>query len=150
MENLTTFHSDLHNIIMVPTQERSHVVYNDISKGLFFGGLAVLAEKRMGVCINQHLYISSEDEILSGDWYLNEDNILYKALDNLPNEMYKGCKKVIATTDLHTDLPRIPKEFLKEYCKNQGYTQSLIVKSDDGKIIIDEFGDISISKPITV
>lgn len=87
----------------------------------------------------QHLYITSEDEIKSGDWFINttlkgEDRKPYQA-DKQDVEVSlinkKGyCKKIIATTYSMLCLPqpsfRFIKEYIREYNKVNSITEVIV------------------------
>ena len=78
-----------------------------------------------------HIYVTTDDEIKEGDWFIAIDSSIQRAKSNyekLPND-----KKIIATTDpelkddvciggAHFDeqLPQIPQSFIEEYCKVGG------------------------------
>lgn len=86
-----------------------------------------------------HLYITSDDEIKGGDWFITTYNKgkLYKAdrITSLPgdkygNEVWFGnsptstqqyfCRKVIATTDKSLTIPSPSKTFIEKYCELSG------------------------------
>lgn len=88
----------------------------------------------------QHLYITSNDEIKDGDWYVRLfDNLLFKACSQSDHNVYES-KKIIATTnttlkidsllDIHSiptqfieegkQLPRPSNEFIQSYIKANG------------------------------
>ena len=98
-----------------------------------------------------HLYITTDEKIKEGDWYLwggAEQKNIYQCkvseagdLDKLNTECKSLAKKIIATTDpkLHTNeiveedmhmykksLPQIPQSFIKEYCKAGGIDEVLV------------------------
>jgi len=74
-----------------------------------------------------HLYITTDDEIKEGDWFIDlRDNNLYsedlyvaktKSEIELANRI---GKKIIATTDPELNLPQPSKEFIEEYCRAGG------------------------------
>lgn len=90
---------------------------------------------------NQHLYITSDDEIKEGDWFIG-DNISLKqcTLNNAGNINFKGgwysgsenCKKIIATTDTslkvktyyeiegnqEVNLPQPSQQFIEKYIES--------------------------------
>lgn len=66
---------------------------------------------------NQHLYMTSDDEIKEGDWYIDDTNAIRQSVmsdkdywDRRPN-----YKKVVTTTDLSLKLPPIPHLFVDHY-----------------------------------
>ena len=79
-------------------------------------------------CIAQHIYITSDEEIKDRDWTFDGENP-YKwtkddvedCLYNLGSENYKGCKKIILTTDedlIKDGVQAIDDEFLEWFVKN--------------------------------
>ena len=114
-----------------------------------------------------HLYITTDEKIKEGDWYLwggAEQKNIYQCkvseagdLDKLNTECKSLAKKIIATTDpkLHTNeiveedmhmykksLPQIPQSFIKEYCKAGGIDEVLVEYHPKGcsygNIILDD------------
>jgi succinate dehydrogenase flavin-adding protein (antitoxin of CptAB toxin-antitoxin module) len=93
---------------------------------------------------NKHLYITTDDEIKEGDWYLdNQTNTIYKCdsyKESLSTDEFDEFQKIIATTDpkLHSTrlkdcpinpednmvsvrgLSKPPNSFIEEYCKVGG------------------------------
>ena len=70
----------------------------------------------------QNLYITSDEEIKEGDWWLNRDdnkiyhNIFWQLANNAPS-----CKKIIITTDndlIKYSVQPIDDEFLEWFVKN--------------------------------
>ena len=70
---------------------------------------------------NYHIYITSDEKIKRGDWYI-ADNKVYKAsVDHMPELYTYSCKKIILTTnqDLINDgVQEINDEFLEWFVKN--------------------------------
>ena len=94
---------------------------------------------------NKHLYITTDDEIKEGDWYLDsQTNTIYKCdsyKESLSTDEFDEFEKIIATTDpelvvkavdirevqgqmmeghYHKELPKPSKEFIEEYCRVGG------------------------------
>ena len=78
--------------------------------------------------INNNIYITSDEEIKEGDWTFDGENP-YKwteddvedCLYNPGSENYKGCKKIILTTDqdlIKDGVQAIDDEFLQWFVKN--------------------------------
>ena len=80
-------------------------------------------------CNDQHLYITSDDEIKEGDWYYDTN---HNAIGKYDSSAQIG-KKIVATTDksiMHLSnngrvgypLPNIPESFIQDYIKayNEG------------------------------
>jgi hypothetical protein len=90
----------------------------------------------------QNIYITSDEEIKEGDWYLDTTiNTLFKSDKIFLNGF--GYKKIILTTDprLAPDVQKIDDEFLEWFVKNPS-CEYVEVKKE--KIRVDkEFNDIS-------
>jgi ssDNA-binding Zn-finger/Zn-ribbon topoisomerase 1 len=73
--------------------------------------------------MNQHIYITSDEEIKDGDWYLDTfNNQRIKANEFSDHKHYgNACKKIILTTDqdlIKDGVQAIDDEFLKWFVKN--------------------------------
>jgi len=121
---------------LLPTDKESHIF-----KG---GGTIQYIPSRLisnddkGWRKNQHLYITTDDEIKEGDWYLLlEDRIPMTTCNDsivLENLNKIGAKKIIATTDtslkvvisdngkgnaqMWRPVPQPQQSFIESYCKN--------------------------------
>lgn len=83
---------------------------------------------------NQHLYITSDDEIKDGDWYLGIDNRICIAVKNNA----KGMLKIIASTDSLLPLPQPSDKFIQAYI--DAYNKGEKIE----KVLVEyEFGNIS-------
>jgi len=94
---------------------------------------------------NKHLYITTNDDIKEGDWYLdNQTNTIYKCdsyKESLSTDEFDEFQKIIATTDPelvvnavdirevqgqmmeghhHKKLPQPSKAFIEKYCRVGG------------------------------
>lgn len=119
------------NIHILPT--------NDISRLHEFGGQFILENKPTLNFRSQHIYITSEEEIKEGDWFIRKDSI-YKCFKvhktdieflTSINSVYCGsntfwskeyCKKIILTTDeslIVQGVQAVDKEFLEWFINNQ-------------------------------
>jgi hypothetical protein len=107
--------------------------------------------------LHQYLYITSEEEIGEGDWYLIEFNGLKITQCNSVEELISiegrdDCKKIILTTDPDLiGVQPIDNEFLEWFVKNPSCERAEVVKgkmqlNDDGQ----EYGfpDMSLYKII--
>ncbi|PCI96646.1 MAG: hypothetical protein COB15_09670 [Flavobacteriales bacterium] len=96
----------------------------------------------------QHLYITSDDEIKEGDWFINVHYLDKRAPEASgryamnKNAVFLNPKKVVATTDsdltmdtpiddrvdvlYDNKLPQIPESFIKAYCKAGGIHEVLV------------------------
>lgn len=118
-------------VILLPTQSKSNISMDAYGR-MYFGNYPE------NTPFNQHLYITSNEEIKEGDWFMNrqymieegkEEYAIWRCGDITPNS---NPKKIIATTDTsltiidYTDceypLPQPSKEFIKAYIKayNEG------------------------------
>jgi hypothetical protein len=75
------------------------------------------------ISINQHLYITSDEEIKEGDWVLNISNNKIFKQDNYKPDAYtlSFWRKIILTTDqelIKYGVQAIPDEFLEWFVKN--------------------------------
>lgn len=79
-------------VVMLPNNKASKIYLADNGKLC----ISEYAEFSDGINQNQHLYILSDDEIKSSDWFWKPDcNMVFQA-EYTP---HKSCKKVIASTD---------------------------------------------------
>jgi hypothetical protein len=70
-----------------------------------------------------HIYITTDDEIKEGDWYILKRNGFPLTIEIAMNEFEIGNllgdeEKIIATTDTKLKLPQPSKDFIESYCKN--------------------------------
>lgn len=126
-------------VVILPTEDKTnifrtnhqfiHYTTNNITGGLRY----------------QHLYITSNEEVKKGDWFILDNTHIKEANENTLQICGKeNCKKIIATTDtklkvyeaetlvkasgfsLKTDdilLPQIQQSFLEEYCRRGGISE---------------------------
>ena len=128
-------------VVMLPTGEDAEI---GIQEHWYTGSTICYQEKE------QHLYVTSEDEIKEGDWKINEKlGIVWQHRregKNLPNNLRSvtsiGTKKIIATTDdlqivkakpiSSRDsgrigyLPQPSKDFIKKYCSEGGINEVMV------------------------
>jgi hypothetical protein len=123
------------NVHILPTDKPSKLFFNhnknfekyQFSKEPFVNGLTNTS--------NQNIYITSDEEIKEGDWFIDDCesdaiSILYKCLEIKPFEYirtefnkhdFKDCKKIILTTDkdlIKDGIQAIDDEFLEWFVKN--------------------------------
>jgi hypothetical protein len=77
---------------------------------------------------NQHIYITSDEEIKEGDWVFDGDNPYKWTKDDVEDclynpgaKNYKGCKKIIMTTDqdlIKEGVQAIDDDFLEWFVEN--------------------------------
>lgn len=105
------------NIYVLPTDKPSRLQSNKYSK-LFLSEVP----KAYADCINQNIYITSDEEIKDGDWFLLlSEEIVLKSDNNSLKNRQDLVKKIILTTDqklINDDVQAIPDEFLKWFIKN--------------------------------
>ena len=83
------------NIHIIPTDKAGNYIVNYMSKRNF-GCKAIVYTHKINSGKNQHIYITSDEEIKEGDHFWKPDcNMIFKA-EYTP---HKGCQKVILTTD---------------------------------------------------
>ena len=120
------------NIYILSTEIPSRLtrIYNDVKKENFTLKLDVKVNDSFKEYIN--IYITSDEEIKEGDWYIDDSNMIRKAF--ISDKEYWStrwainsyCKKVILTTDqdLTKDgIQKIDNEFLEWFVKNPHYEQ---------------------------
>jgi hypothetical protein len=130
------------NIHVLPTDKPSRFFKDDL--GYYFS-FETLQRSNF---INQHIYITSDEEIKEGDWYyLPRTNSVYKCVEDpteLNLERRLGVAKIILTTDqdlIKDGVQDIDDVFLEWFVKNPSY-EFVEVKSK--KIRVDKnFNDIS-------
>ena len=115
-------------LVMLPTEKASVIGIGSTLMPTHNYNLAY-AEKPFKVdsIKSQHLYITSNEEIKEGDWFIHNNKIYNASNFNTnsssvwSNEFPKGiysviqehCSKIIATTDSSLNLPLISNEFVK-------------------------------------
>jgi hypothetical protein len=108
------------NIHVLPTDKPSRLYKHDEL------GVTLLApiEHEIGAYngSNQHIYITSDEEIKEGDWCHGMDGIFqYKGKVNLPD--VELPKKIVLTTDqdlIKNGVQAIDDEFLEWFCSQNG------------------------------
>ena len=69
--------------------------------------------------LNQNIYITSDEEIKEGDWFLEKAGRQYPIHWNDVDKLNRHCKKIILTTDPLLDgVQAIDDEFLEWFTKN--------------------------------
>lgn len=131
------------SVIMLPTKDNSIITLNT-NKEIHLQGNNNPKDyktlKQFGLT-PQHLYITSENEIKEGDWYLD---LTYQMVVNEEEGNICGnCRKIVATTDksllieIESDsmrfdepvgipLPQIPQQFIEDYVKAGGIDEVLL------------------------
>jgi len=115
------------NIHLVPTDRPSRLRIGD-NGNFVFGIIQTSIQSKNDDFTNQHIYITSDEEIKERNWTFDGENP-YKwtkddvedCLYNPSSENYKGCKKIILTTDedlIKDGVQAIDDEFLEWFVKN--------------------------------
>jgi hypothetical protein len=102
------------NVVMLPTNEKA-IIYTDRHGNLKLHS----TESKLpidSIGSNQHLYITSDDEIKKNDWAYDIDlKRIFQAHKNLNLSHYKHVfKKVIATTDSSIGIKKVWKQTNKK------------------------------------
>ena len=102
------------NIHILPTDKPSRLYLHSDNELQLRTNIIRTSEDYLGS--NQHIYITSNEEIKYDEYYLGEDNHIYCLVTTVN---YNG-KKIILTTDptLSPDVHKIPDEFLEWFVKN--------------------------------
>jgi hypothetical protein len=115
------------NIHLIPTDKPSRLVRNHTNKLLLTIQYLPL-DKEIG-CFSQHIYITSDEKPKEGNWVDDGTNNPYKWTKNDVEDClynpgvanYKGCKKIILTTDqdlINDGIQSIDDEFLEWFVNN--------------------------------
>jgi hypothetical protein len=108
------------NLYVIPTDKPSRL--HITSKLMLYPN--GLMPKSQGLCKNQHIYITSDEEIKEGNWYYdtNDNESLFPIYRRSQDpKFYSGCKKIILTTDqdlIADGVQAIDDEFLQWFVKN--------------------------------
>jgi hypothetical protein len=98
-------------VILLPTESGSNISMDAYGK-MYFGNYPE------NTPFNQHLYITSNEEIKKSDWYYNERRKTVEQGNFMINTCELiFCKKIIATTDTSLGLPQPSKSFIQAYIK---------------------------------
>ena len=79
----------------------------------------------------RHIYITSDEKIKKGDWYIADNKVYRASVDHMPELYTYSCKKIILTTDqdlIKDGVQAIDGEFLNWFVKNPS-CESVEVKS---------------------
>jgi hypothetical protein len=133
----------------LPTEDKSQIglCKHSERQGIFYGETPTIEDS----LINQHLYITTDEEIKEGDLCYDKSakpgwngiEGISKCLRTDKNGYWnKNCRKIIATTDPKLNevndknkvdeswfrpfIPKIPQSFIEEYCKSGGIDEVLV------------------------
>ena len=141
------------NLYLIPTDKPSRLHYFTANKaGYYLYPNNKLVVPRNPNCINQHIYITSDEEIIEGDYFLyDETEIRYKTngteyhgrdLCHISgNRRYpvNKSKKIILTTDqdlIKNGVQDIDDEFLEWFVKNPSCEE--VEVADYGNVLFDD------------
>ena len=123
----------MENIHVLPTDKPSRLIIQNGNK-LILGGLEYsIIENR------QHIYITNDEEIKEGDWYIHKQ-INYLRVSN-STAIPMDAKKIILTTDLELikdGVQAIDNEFLEWFIKNPSCEEVKVNK------IYNDYGETDI------
>lgn len=154
--------------VMLPTDKATRVFLSNIdNKILLMNEARTIPFNQNNTLTGQHLYITSNEEIEEGDWYIYTDLLnrksLHRALPSTTNEL-GNKKKIIATTDrnlglsgycddgipldnkgnMFKPLPKPSNEFLKKFCKEGGIWEVMVEYDEDYEMVSYETGEAPI------
>jgi hypothetical protein len=150
------------NIHIFSTSKPSRLHYFTANKAGYYlypnNGLVIPINPN---CINQHIYITNDEEIKEGDWYVANDlNIVMQYLQVPP---VKNDKKIILTTDqdlIKDGVQSIDDEFLEWFVKNPScefvevttffsgidYPYEIIIPKEEPKQSVEEYTQQGLEK----
>jgi len=154
-------------VIMLPTEKGTSSIAKSINHNIL--SLYNKNDDKYNQWINQNLYITSDDEIKEGDWFI-DNNQIFKCndiklgywnvgesnkSDAISSEFRKheidNCKKIIATTDTNISSKEIT-PFGRQFIKpSQQFIEKYIESYNAGQVINDvlvEYEDKFIGKCI--
>ena len=109
------------NIHVLPTEKASRL-FEILKYNLIFDKQDIYSEeyKKLHSYKNQNIYITSDEEIKEGDWYITPNNTVLKALGKMLINV-EDYKKIILTTNqelIQDGVQAIDDEFLEWFVKN--------------------------------
>ena len=115
------------NIHIIPTDKPSRLYLGD-NGNLVLGLMKNSIENKNNDFTNQNIYITSDEEIKEGDWYIIEFNSTKITKCTSEQELISiegrnDCKKIILTTDqdlIKDGVQSIDAEFLEGFCSKNG------------------------------
>ena len=89
---------------LLPTKEARDCLYKNRGTNKLNYHKGYLTQDYLNNSLNSesfHIYITSDDKIINGDWYLNSINQIFQCGTHASEDLCKdtGCRKIIATTD---------------------------------------------------
>jgi hypothetical protein len=114
------------NLHILPTEEESRLQVNKHKK-MFLSQ----EPKAYLACINQNIYITSEEEIKEGDWVVAKDGIWKDTITKITGTAITDVwKKIILTTDqdlIKDGVQAIDDEFLEWFVKNPSCEEVVVI-----------------------
>jgi len=130
-------------VVMLPTEKevktKLHLLINHITNSLsksYLRDSSDITNMNFVVCKPQHIYITSDEPIIEGDWYIKDNEIHQKLYGKtvIPSD----ARKIIATTDISLGLPTPSFEFISAYITAYN-------KGEQIKDVMIEYEDYSIA-----
>ena len=125
------------NVHVLPTDKPSRLL-KSIEKGNLFLSNRITCGTKW---INQNIYITSDEEIKEGDWFLTDDKRVEKCA---PDWRAREChKKIILTTDqdlIKDGVQSIDDEFLEWFVKNPSCDLVLVRDKPKVKAVVKGLG----------
>ena len=125
------------NIHLIPTYKPSRLHFDEV---LFSSPNFQISKTINSDVEGRNLYITSDEEIKEGDWFLHPFNTIHKAGGNLID---KDFKKIILTTDkslINEGIQSIDDEFLQWYINNPGCEVVLVRDKTKVKAVVKGLG----------
>ena len=146
----------MNKLHVLPTDKPSRLYIGD-NLNFVFGMIQTSIQSRNDYFTNQHIYITSDEEIKEGDWYINtfvsekeqkpQTHTEKRHLINHQKDYrFKYCKKIILTTDqdlIKDGVQAIDDEFLEWFVKNPSCEEVGIEKFHGIKTSIAEISAVS-------
>jgi|LakMenEpi03Aug12_release.lakeMendotaPanAssembly.Ray.scaffolds.fasta_scaffold796692_1 hypothetical protein len=105
---------DMKNIHLLPTTKEQHSIIRKHT-----GLLLIQTTDKVYSGTKLNLYITSDEKIKEGDWFLEKAGRQYPIQWNGKDKLNYHCKKIILTTDQSLDgVQSINNEFLEWFVKN--------------------------------
>lgn len=118
------------NIHILPTDKPSRLIHNDANQLCYQSNKSFKNDRKWMYRKKFNIYITNSEEIKEGNWFITNNNEIFKCIKNKEEQCFyslnasiltKFCKKIILTTD--TDLIKdgvqtIDNEFLEWFVMN--------------------------------
>lgn len=134
------------NIHILPTDKPSRLYIGD-NQNFVFGFTQTSIQSRNDCFTNQHIYITSDEEIKEGNWVLNISNDKIFKQDNSKPDTYtlSFWRKIILTTDqdlIKDGVQSIDDDFLEWFVKNPSCEEIEVEHAPDGVFYYKDKDDI--------